>query len=104
MLGDRLLACLRDHWRFHRLPGPWLFPMREPARARTHGTIWSDSPVDRRWLSRRFLAARRAAGIRRKITLHGLRHAFATHLLEHGVDTAVLRVLMGHVDIATTAT
>ena len=103
MLGDRLLTGLRQHWRLHHLPGPWLFPQRLPLLAQERGTIWDDQAVGRQWLGRRFLAARRAADIRRPITLHGLRHAFATHLLEHGVDTAILRVLMGHVDIATTA-
>jgi site-specific recombinase XerD len=103
MLGDQLLVTLRQHWRNHRLIGPWLFPRRVPAHARTRGTIWDDQPVARNWLSRTFLDARQAAGLRRQINLHGLRHAFATHLLEHGVDTAILRVLMGHVDIATTA-
>ncbi len=103
MLGDRLLQRLREHWKLYRLPGPWLFPRRLPRRARTHGTIWMDEPVSRVWLGVQFRNARAEAGIRRRITLHGLRHAFATHLLEHGVDTAILRVLMGHVDIATTA-
>lgn len=97
MLGERLLASLRDHWRRHRLPGPWLFPL--PVRG---APTWSDQPVDMIWLGRRFATARFRSGVRRKITLHGLRHAFASHLLEVGTDTAVLRVLMGHQDIATT--
>jgi site-specific recombinase XerD len=96
MLGDRLLAVLRDHWRFYRVPGPWLFPRR--GRTQT----WSDKPVDRKWLGRCFGTARMRAGVRRNITLHGLRHGFASHLLETGTDTAVLRVLMGHQNIATT--
>lgn len=97
MLGDRLLAVLRDHWRLYRPPGPWLFPRH------VQGARWSDEPVERRWLSRKFATARSRAKVRRQITLHGLRHGFASHLLEVGTDTAVLRVLMGHQDIATTA-
>jgi site-specific recombinase XerD len=97
MLGDRLLAVLRDHWRLYRLPGPWLFP-RHVRGARS----WSNEPVDAVWLGRRFATARSRSNVRRKITLHGLRHGFASHLLEAGTDTAVLRVLMGHQDIATT--
>jgi|SRR5215204_3644113 len=97
MLGERLLAVLRDHWRLYRIPGPWLFPLHVRG-----ASTWSDAPVDRKWVSRKFATARTRAGIRRKITLHGLRHAFASHLLEIGTDTAVLRVLMGHQDIATT--
>lgn len=103
MLGEVLLAHLRRHWRLHRLPGPWLFPRQRPPRDRVHGQLWFHQPVSPRWLGNQFRAARRTADIRRRITLHGLRHAFATHLLEHGVDTAVLRVLMGHQDLATTA-
>lgn len=99
MLGDRLLRALRDHWRLYRPPGPWLFPLR----SRERGVVWVDQPMDRRRLSRAFARARLSADIRRSITLHGLRHAFATHLMERGVDVAILRVLMGHVNIETTA-
>ena len=98
MLGDRLLQTLRDHWRLYRLKGPWLFPQY----ARRTGS-WTDVPVDAKWISHHFRTACARAFIHRKITLHGLRHGFATHLLEAGVDTAVLRVLMGHENIATTA-
>jgi integrase/recombinase XerD len=97
MLGERLLLALRGHWRLYRPPGPWLFPLHVRG---TRG--WADEPVTAKWLGRRFETARHKAGVRRKITLHGLRHGFASHLLEVGTDTAVLRVLMGHQDIATT--
>jgi site-specific recombinase XerD len=95
-LEPALLDLLRCHWRFHRLPGPWLFP----AWSRRG---WADRPVDLRLASDAFRRARIAAGIERPVTLHGLRHAFATHHLEAGVDLHTLQVLLGHEDIETTS-
>lgn len=96
MLDPGLLTTLRAHWRLHRLPGPWLFP------ARADGA-WKDRPVDLREASVAFRRAADAAGIERRVTLHGLRHAFATHLLESGVDLLTIQRLLGHADVATTA-
>jgi len=96
MLDPGLLATLRAHWRLHRLPGPWLFP------ARANGA-WQDRPADLRKASASFRQAADAAGIERRVTLHGLRHAFATHLLEDGVDLLTIQRLLGHADVATTA-
>jgi site-specific recombinase XerD len=95
MLDPALLTTLRQHWRHHRLPGPWLFP----ARGRTS---WSDHPVHLGRASQAFHDALVAAKIGRHITLHGLRHAFATHLLEDGVDLYTLQQLLGHDRIETT--
>lgn len=95
MLDPTLLATLREHWRHHRLPGPWLFP----ARARAG---WADHPVGLGQASAAFRDALVAARIGRRITLHGLRHAFATHLLEDGVDLYTLQQLLGHDRIETT--
>lgn len=95
MLAPEMLATLRDHWRLHRLPGPWLFP----AQARPG---WADHPVALKSASEAFQRALLASKVERRVTLHGLRHAFATHLLEDGVDLRTLQRLLGHSDIKTT--
>jgi integrase/recombinase XerD len=61
------------------------------------------NPLSTRQLNRAFHTARRAAGIDKKVTLHSLRHAFATHLLEHHEDIRVIQVLLGHKKIENTA-
>lgn len=95
MLDPTLLTALRTHWRSQRLTGPWLFP----ARSRSG---WKDHPVDLGEASAAFQTALLATGIGRRMTLHGLRHAFATHLLEDGVDLYTLQQLLGHGCLQTT--
>jgi integrase/recombinase XerD len=97
MLSDDLLALLRAWWRAGHakgvmLPGGWLFPGRNPVN---HLTT--------RQLSRIFHRAKDAAGIDKKVSLHTLRHCFATHLLEQKVDIRVIQVLLGHAKLNTTA-
>ncbi len=97
MLSDDLLDLLRAWWRVGRekgvmLPGGWLFPGQNPVN---HLTT--------RQLNRAFHAAKAAAGIDKRVTLHTLRHCFATHLLEQKVDIRVIQVLLGHKKLETTA-
>ena len=97
MLSLDLLEPLRAWWRAGRkqgvmLPGGWLFPGQNPV-----------NPLTTRQLSRIFHGAKNAAGIDKKVSLHTLRHCFATHLLEQQVDIRVIQVLLGHTKLNTTA-
>jgi site-specific recombinase XerD len=97
MLCEDMLVPLRAWWRLGRekgviFPGGWLFPGRDPI-----------DPLTARQLSRLFHCAKQAAGIDKKVSLHTLRHCFATHLMERGVDIRVIQILLGHKKIETTA-
>jgi site-specific recombinase XerD len=69
-----------------------LFPGRDPAQ-----------PITTRQLNRACHAAAEVAGIDKKVSLHTLRHSFATHLLEQNVDVRVIQVLLGHAKLDSTA-
>lgn len=90
-LSARLLLELRWWWRTHRHPR-WLFPGKTPARPLSDGNV---QRIAGRVVKR--------AGLRKKATLHTLRHSYATHLLEAGVDVVTLQKLLGHSDLSTTA-
>jgi site-specific recombinase XerD len=97
LLSPSLLRLLRAWWRDGRaqhrlLPGGWLFPGQNPV-----------NPMSARQLSRAFQMARAAAEIDKRVSLHSLRHAFATHLLEHHEDIRVIQVLLGHKKLENTA-
>lgn len=91
MLSPRLLHLLRRYWASCKPPGPRLFPGRT-----TQGHISRSS------LQTRFREAVRHAGIAKSVTFHSLRHAFATHLLEAGVDLRIIQSVLGHKSVRTT--
>ena len=91
MLSPGLLELLRDWWRQSRSQA-WVFPGRDPIL-----------PISTRQLNRAFHTAADMAGIDKKISLHTLRHSFATHLLEQNIDVRVIQVLLGHAKLDTTA-
>lgn len=98
MLSPTLLSVLRQWWRAAQeqrkmLKGGWLFPGRNPV-----------NPLSTRQLRRGMEAAVTLAGLDKHVSLHSLRHAFATHLLEQGVDIRLIQVMLGHKKLETTAT
>jgi integrase/recombinase XerD len=90
MLSPYLLTLLRAWWQAAR-PKGWLFPGRNPVQ-----------PMTARQLNRACHAAAQAAGIDRNVSLHTLRHSFATQLLEQNTDVRVIQVLLGHAKIEST--
>ena len=97
MLSPLLLQRLRVWWRVARaqgkmLDGGWLFPGLNPIES-----------LSTRQLNRAIHAAAKAAHIEKRVSMHTLRHSFATHLLEQKVDIRIIQVLLGHKKLDTTA-
>ena len=92
ILSPALLQMLRTYYRIVRPAGPWLFPSWRPHLHISAGV-----------LQRACTEAWQLAGLSKRITPHSLRHAFASCLLDSGVDSRVIQVLLGHTRIDTTA-
>jgi integrase/recombinase XerD len=91
MLSRHLLELLRAWYKTAR-PQGWLFPGRDRVQ-----------PMTTRQLNRACHAAAQMAEINKRVSLHTLRHSFATHLLEQNIDVRVIQVLLGHAKLDTTA-
>jgi integrase/recombinase XerD len=91
MLSPRLLARLRQYWLVAK-PRNWLFPGQDPL-----------FPITTRQLHRVICSTAEALAINKRVTPHVLRHSFATHLLDQGVDIRVIQVLLGHAKLESTA-
>ena len=91
MLSAQLLGILRTYWRLAR-PQHWLFPGRDATK-----------PIDVQVLHAACRSACAAAGLAKHVTVHTLRHSFATHLLEGGTDIRIIQVLLGHANLSSTA-
>ena len=91
MLSPQLLGILRAYWRLARPPG-YLFPGRD-----------DDHPLSTTLLHAACRSATKAAGLTKRVTIHTLRHSFATHLLENGTEIRIIQVLLGHQNLSSTA-
>ena len=89
-LPPLLLQSLRAHWCQHR-PRSWLFPGAKP-----------DSHISVGQVQRICHRAVLACGLRKKVSMHTLRHSYATHMLEGGTDLLTLQKLLGHSQMSTT--
>ena len=91
MLSPQLLGILRSYWKLTR-PVHWLFPGRD-----------GEHPIGPTVLHAACRSACAASGLSKRVTVHTLRHSFATHLLESGTDIRIIQALLGHSSLNTTA-
>jgi integrase/recombinase XerD len=89
-LSEALLPILREYWKVAR-PTEWLFPGQNPTL-----------PLTRSSVGLVFRKAKKRAGITKNVTVHSMRHCFATHLLEKGTDIRTIQRLLGHRSLSST--
>jgi len=90
LLSPLLLEILREYWKIAR-PKTWLFPTRD-----------QDKPLSRRSIQKVIRKACEVAGLGKTVRSHSLRHAFATHLMEQGVNIRIIQTLLGHRSLRST--
>jgi site-specific recombinase XerD len=98
-LPDRTLALLRQYWASHRHPR-WLFPASRPRRA---ALSEASGPISPSSVQKALRAACLASGIQKHVTVHTLRHSYATHLLEAGVNLRQIQAYLGHTSLRSTS-
>jgi integrase/recombinase XerD len=92
-LSDRLLEVLRSYWiGLKAKPKTWLFP-----------GYGDDSPLSRHSVQKMVLTTKGKAGIQKPVSTHTLRHTYATHMLESGVDIRRIQLMLGHSSMRSTA-
>jgi len=96
-LPDATLALLRSHWRTHRDP-VWLFPRAQRPEAGPEAV----RPISGDCLQKAFARAVTESGLRKKAHIHTLRHSYATHLLEAGVNVRLIQEYLGHSSVRST--